>query len=141
MLWQKRVKKILNRIDKKNIHFVMNINRAGVFPSQKRPRVLWIGLNEQTGNLEVLYKLLEKSLYEIGFKPEKRKFTPHITLARCKKMRISEKEKFDKMILEMDDKLKDLSYEKFLINSLVLYKSELHPSGSVYTKLLEITRD
>jgi len=132
-----RIKKILYEIDKENIHFIMNINSVGVFPSQKVPRVLWVGFNEKTGNLEKLYNFLEKSLDELGFKPEKRKFTPHITLARCKKMTISEKEKFNKMILEIDEKLKNLSSEKFLVNTLVLFKSELHPAGSIYTKLLE----
>ena len=53
----------------------------GFFPNEKRPRVLWVGI-EVSANLKVLAEQIDRSLLELGYPPESRAFTPHLTLAR-----------------------------------------------------------
>lgn len=53
----------------------------GFFPSEKRPRVLWAGL-DSSANLRPLAEDIDRSMYQLGFPPEERPFTPHLTLAR-----------------------------------------------------------
>ncbi|MDI7277312.1 MAG: RNA 2',3'-cyclic phosphodiesterase, partial [Anaerolineae bacterium] len=62
--------------------FEIAIAGLGCFPSYQRPRVLWVGVEEPTGSLERLYSAVERELERVGFRPEGRPFTPHLTLAR-----------------------------------------------------------
>ena len=54
---------------------------AGVFPNRGEPRVLWIGVSKNEGILS-LQRILQTELRHAGFELEKRKFHPHVTLAR-----------------------------------------------------------
>ena len=53
----------------------------GFFPNQKRPRVLWAGM-ESSANLRALAEDIDRSMHGLGFPLEERRFTPHLTLAR-----------------------------------------------------------
>jgi 2'-5' RNA ligase len=53
----------------------------GFFPNQKRPRVLWAGI-ESSANLRPLAEDIDRSMHGLGFPLEERRFTPHLTLAR-----------------------------------------------------------
>src|SRR5690606_33411991 len=68
-----------------NIHpFHLSTGGLGVFPDPRRVRVVWVGL---VGDLEILSKLqkrVESGLIPLGFKPEDRAFTPHLTLGRVR---------------------------------------------------------
>jgi RNA 2',3'-cyclic 3'-phosphodiesterase len=104
---------------------------VGVFPSIKRPRVLWVGL---TGQLEVLLKLqktLDENLKLLGFPGEKRPFKGHLTMGRIKE-RIDVKKFGDALMA-----FRHFESETFTAGQLVLYKSELKPLGAVYTRLAE----
>lgn len=104
---------------------------VGVFPSIKRPRVLWVGL---TGQLEVLLKLqktLDENLKLLGFPGEKRPFKGHLTMGRIKE-RIDVKKFGDALMA-----FRRFESETFTAGQLVLYKSELKPLGAVYTRLAE----
>ncbi len=58
----------------------------GAFPSAERPRVAWVGIEDPEGGpsepLLALHKALGRALREVGYRPERRAFHPHITLAR-----------------------------------------------------------
>src|SRR5512139_1568460 len=57
----------------------------GAFPSWRRPRVLWVGLEAE--GLAALAARVDEAMSRLGFEPEKRAFTPHITLGRVHGMR------------------------------------------------------
>jgi 2'-5' RNA ligase len=59
---------------------------AGAFPDGRRPRTLWLGIEELgTGDaLAGLAARLEWLARESGFPPETRRFSPHVTLARAR---------------------------------------------------------
>ena len=101
----------------------------GVFPSIKRPRVLWVGLTGQLESLVQLQKTLDENLEVFGFVREKRPFKGHLTMGRIK-------DKID--VKKFGDALMAFrSFESEIFNAdhIVLYKSELKPSGAVYTEL------
>lgn len=101
----------------------------GVFPSLKRPRVLWTGLGGDLDRLQRLVQALEAVFEPLGFKREKRPFKAHLTLARIKV-------KLDSQ--QLLDAIKPLSrYEPLTFDTtkIVLYQSQLRPQGAVYTSI------
>ena len=101
----------------------------GVFPGIKKPRVLWIGTS---GDIKPLLKIqgsLESNLEKQGFAREKRPFKSHLTLGRFKGQIPIEKLSG---ILRF---YSDFSSEPFEARELILYRSELRPSGAIYTKI------
>jgi len=61
----------------------LRLDRLGAFPSETRPRVLWIGIDAPPA-LEVLQDRLERAGERIGFSPEGAPFRPHVTLGRVR---------------------------------------------------------
>lgn len=104
---------------------------VGTFPSIKRPRVIWIGVAGQLNELIGLQKTLDGKLAAIGFPAEKRAFKGHLTLGRAKGS-IGPKQ-----LLEAMAELAGFETEPFVADKVALFKSELKPSGAVYTKLME----
>jgi RNA 2',3'-cyclic 3'-phosphodiesterase len=99
----------------------------GVFPSQRRPRVLWVGL--QGDGLARLADSVETVLSPLGFPPEEREFRPHITLGRLRSAR-----GFEGLarILKTSG---ERSFGSTTIDHATLYKSQLRPDGAVHTPL------
>jgi len=105
------------------------VKGVGVFPGIRRPRVIWVGIGGDTQALFALQGRLEEKLIPLGFPGEKRAFKAHLTLGRLKSA--AEPEKIRQMINEFAD----LSSEDFILKQLILYKSDLEPSGAVYSQL------
>ncbi len=63
--------------------FMLQLDGVGFFPPRGKPRVVWVGLR-QSKELLQLRNRLESCLVSLGLEPERRKFAPHITLARLK---------------------------------------------------------
>jgi 2'-5' RNA ligase len=102
----------------------------GIFPGIKRPRVLWIGLKGQLELLMKLQKSLDENLRDIGFPLEKRPFNGHLTIGRIKAK--ADTKKFGDALLAFSD----FESETFTADKIILFKSELKPSGAVYTNLV-----
>jgi 2'-5' RNA ligase len=66
------------------VDFPTHLETLGAFPSQKRARVVWVGLADQAGGIASVADAVQGSLERLGFEREKRAFTPHLTLARLK---------------------------------------------------------
>ena len=110
--------------------FKINLKGIGAFPKPKFPRVIWIGTDENGGNILIqLAKKVEKVLEPLGFFPDK-PFKPHITIFRIKK--------------KIGDITKELNSQKMInfgiqeITSFKLKKSELTSTGPIYSDLKEI---
>jgi 2'-5' RNA ligase len=118
----------------------MPIERLGVFPRLLQPRVLWIGPSEQweqsddAKRLTALHRAVENCCQSVGFAPEGRPLSPHLTLARVKE---GERHVGQALVKScaMD---RPVSLGLLAVESVVLMKSELRPTGSVYTKLWEV---
>lgn len=109
--------------------FILKATEIGVFPNEKRPRVLWLGFSEASEQIQKLVGNIEHQLQKSGFKPGGRKFTPHLTIGRIrphgKKSSISQ-------IIQNE---KNVSCDSIGVKCFHLIKSDLKPSGSVYTVL------
>ena len=112
--------------------FVLSVSGMGIFPDLRSPRVVWIGLKEEGNNLIKLHKGVEEELKKIGFPSEERRFTPHITLGRIRSNRNIEK------LLKLIDAEKGVDSGGVEVSDLHLIKSELKPSGAVYTELYSV---
>ena len=104
----------------------------GVFPGIKRPRVVWVGIAGQLESLIGLQQSLEQGLEGLGFEKEKRPFKGHLTLGRIKR-RIDPKQLGNALI-----KYDEFKSETFSAENIVMYKSELKPTGAVYTEIVKI---
>ncbi len=69
---------------------VVKFRALGFFPNERRPRVLWAGM-EAPKSLPDLARTIEEALARVGVAPEEREFTPHLTLARNKDGKVSER--------------------------------------------------
>jgi len=101
----------------------------GVFPSIKRPSVLWVGLTGQLESLVGLQKRLDENLKVLGFPGEKRPFKGHLTMGRIKTK--IDVRKFGDALMAF----RNFESETFTADQIVFYRSELKPSGAVYTEL------
>jgi len=76
------IRAALNAVAMNAPAFTITIGGAGCFPNPRRPRVIWIGIDEPQGRLVRLHAAIEEALDNAGFPPEGRPFKPHLTLGR-----------------------------------------------------------
>jgi RNA 2',3'-cyclic 3'-phosphodiesterase len=100
----------------------------GFFPSEKRPRVLWVGV-EASPNVNALANDIDRQLEKIGIPPEQRAFTPHLTLARFEPPGISAELRSERQEMAGAD------FGVLCTNEFQLVQSKLQPSGAEYTVL------
>ncbi len=112
--------------------FSLKVRGLGAFPHFKNPRVIWMGLVDGKEVLISFQRELEKELERIGFPPEERPFQPHLTLGRVKSNRGR-----DELVGRME-KYREEEFGDFQVEKVVLFRSDLRPSGPVYTPLREI---
>jgi 2'-5' RNA ligase len=91
-----------------------------------------MGLKEGKEVLVALQKGVDGELKKIGFEPEERDFNPHLTLGRTKSSQGR-----DELIGRME-KYQEEEFGNFRVERVVLFKSELRPSGPFYTLLNEL---
>ena len=101
----------------------------GAFPSPRKPRVIWVGLGGEVDRLANIQAGLEKALEPLGFAREDRGFRPHLTIGRVKDRRRLQS------LIEAMSTLELPEFNSFDGNEIILYKSDLRPTGAIYTKL------
>ncbi len=106
---------------------------VGVFPSVKRARVIWVGLSGQLSELSALQRSIEDRLATIGFPREKRPFSGHLTLGRVKGPIAA-----SRLTTAMEG-FRVFASETFEVDRVVLFKSDLRPTGALYTELRQVT--
>jgi len=113
----------------------MEVGGLGCFPNNQRPRVIWVGMEEPTGQLARLQRHVEKALVPLGFEPEKRDFHPHLTLARAaRNARPADLRRVGTWVAEAPP----IALGTLEATILSLMRSDLRPDGAVYTRLAEL---
>jgi 2'-5' RNA ligase len=107
------------------------LSGVGVFPGARRPRVVWIGL-EDADELPALQGRIDENLRALGFQPEGRPFSPHLTIGRVRS------QKGTVRLMKGLEALKDTVFGEFTAGSVSVMKSRLGPSGAKYTRLYGI---
>jgi 2'-5' RNA ligase len=109
----------------------ISAKRLGVFPDFRRPKILWVGL---TGDhLVQLAAMIESALVPFGFIPEKRAFTPHLTIGRWR-----EGSRPPKNLRQEIDSWNDFEFGACAVRQIVLFQSVLKPEGASYSQLKTI---
>lgn len=109
--------------------FDVSVRGAGAFPDEKRPRVVWIGCEDDAGRLSALAGAVQEAVRPLGFVPPEHEFSAHLTLGRIKSPRP------DAALTRAIDSLKDMTFGTLRVEAIHLFESQLHPEGSIYTKL------
>ena len=108
----------------KETPFDLAFRGYGVFPDQKRPRVLWVGAHNPPKVLFRLHEASDRALGRLGIGPEKRPFRPHLTIARFKGR--------ERSLTDTLRGVSDRSAGTVVVEEVVLYQSRLLPEGATY---------
>ena len=127
-----QVEAVLAQVGQRHVPFTLVLGGQGCFPNVKRPRVVWVGVQEETGALAALQKDIADSLVPLGFEPEKRAFRPHLTLGRTRRgIRLADQRRLGEIVANAGAG----EQERITVESFLLMRSDLRPDGAVYTPL------
>lgn len=107
--------------------FSCRLAGLGAFPSPARARVVWIGMDEGKEELKRLQAAVVQELSKLGYTPEKRPFSPHLTLGRLR---------FPQDLRSLCQT--EFGSELFEVGKVVLFQSILRPEGPEYRRLTEV---
>lgn len=110
--------------------FSFDIQGAGAFPSPQKARVLWLGVTALNQSLGDLALAVERGSAAAGFSSEAREFRAHLTLARPRG-----RDEIIRGVAEALVPLQNLRIGPIFVDKIILYRSVLNKSGSVYTPL------
>jgi RNA 2',3'-cyclic 3'-phosphodiesterase len=115
--------------------FSIGILGLGAFPDLSRVRVVWVGIEGEMDKLLQLQKRLETNLDILGFPPEERNFTPHLTLARVRDTASpAERGELGKLIAATEI----IAIGSFTAKSVSLMRSQLARTGALYTQIANV---
>jgi 2'-5' RNA ligase len=123
------IKSSLSGIAERNQPFTVSLSGIGVFPKWESPEVIWAGL-DNSSKVSAVQNEIESALSGLGIEREPREFSPHITLGRVKSPR-------NRNVLKEYASGANVKNVPSTIDKIVLFKSDLKPSGAVYETLLE----
>ena len=112
--------------------FGLHLTGLGVFPNRRAPRVLWAGVDGELEALSSLQQAAERAITGLGYPPEERAFRPHITLGRPRRsVSDAHRARIGEVLLATTDP----KPVPWIVESVEVMRSELHPSGARYTVL------
>jgi 2'-5' RNA ligase len=114
--------------------FRLEVKDLGVFPNLKRVQVAWVGLQGEVDKLSQLQQRLDANLSRLGFAPEGRPFTPHLTIARLRdNASPAERQAFGQVITSTR-----FEAGAFTVDALNLMKSQLTREGPIYSRIGQV---
>ncbi|MFH1745998.1 MAG: RNA 2',3'-cyclic phosphodiesterase [Planctomycetota bacterium] len=112
--------------------FKIKLGELGCFPSPRNPRVFWCGITDPSAGCARWVQTADPLFADLGFEPETRAYTPHITLGRSKSSAGSE---------VLRDALQNTAAPpttEMTVESVVLFESRLLPQGARYIPLATV---
>ena len=115
--------------------FDMHINGLGVFPNSRKPRIFWLGF-DQNKNLERIVSSIENCAVNLGYEANDKPFSPHLTIGRARRdISSGDLIAFTKNF--QDHKLEVIP--DFKVSHVTLFKSELTREGPLYSQLFRVS--
>ena len=109
--------------------FVLQLSGVGVFEKAGRPQALWAGV-ERNPQLDHLQAKIETAVQRVGFEPERRRFNPHVTVARLDNAPPNK-------LAEWVQAHNLLRMDPIAVGHFTLFSSQLGKDGAVYTSEVE----
>jgi 2'-5' RNA ligase len=113
----------------------LRAERVGFFPDLHRPRVIWVGVQDQAEQLPRLQAAVERATREYATEEREERFAGHVTLARIKGIKRPEAEALGKAAAGMADRL----FGQWTAYQVELMRSELLPQGARHSILASVT--
>lgn len=101
---------------------------TGVFKNYSDPKVIWVGINHSE-ELAILNKNISERLKAKFFPSEEKRFRPHLTIGRVRRLTDPDKLK------EALEKYKDVEFQNVIVTEVILYESILMKTGPIYKEL------
>jgi len=115
--------------------FHLEVKDLGVFPNLRRVQVAWVGISGEVDKLSQLQQHLESNLARLGFAPESRPFTPHLTLARLRNQAsLDERQGFGQLIATTRF---EAAYT-IKVDAISLIRSQLTREGAIYSRISSV---
>ena len=115
----------VGKVTREHAPFQLELARIGCFPSPTHARVVWVGLADGDMQAGALVAGIEEAIKPLGIAPERRAWHGHVTLGR-----FPQPQPIAEDILDKSARL-----GRFWAEHVILYRSDLHSSGPVYTPL------
>ena len=126
---------VVARVAEDQEPFGAELSRLGVFPNWRDPRVLWLGMQDPLGAMQRLHAALDEGLVAAGLgSDDKRPFRPHVTLARVRRGSPA-----GDALRQVSAPYQHLRHGPATLDTMVLFRSELRPTGAVYQPLQTFT--
>lgn len=125
------LKQMLQKDVESHNRFEFSVGGLGAFPDTRHCRVVWVGV-EAPPELASLQHAVDTAMATLGYNREDRPFSPHLTLGRVSRNATS-KDLISLAGVLDSTKIGFLGVVK--VEAVHLYKSDLNPSGSIYTRL------
>jgi len=109
--------------------FDVSLSGVGAFPKPSRPSVVWVGVTTGGEELKALAERIEVALERIGFGREQRPFSAHITAGRVRSPKNLGR------LHETIERLREEPAGSFRAESIAVMKSDLRPTGPIYTEI------
>ena len=119
-----RVAEALGAVCGRHEPFEAEPSAFGAFPSVKRARILWAGIDRGSDRLRALAEDVESSMEPLGFESEDRAYMPHLTLGRARARPV---------VLEAVET--PFTVPNFTVRNMELVQSVLGGAGVTYSSL------
>jgi len=114
--------------------FRLEVKDLGVFPNLKRVQVAWVGVHGEIDKLSQFQQRLDSNLSRLGFAPERRPFTPHLTIARVRDTSsLTERQAIGQLIASTH-----FEAGEFTVDAISLMKSQLTREGPIYSRISQV---
>jgi 2'-5' RNA ligase len=113
--------------------FQMRLEGAGIFPASGPPRAVWLGVGPGSDSLRAAHAELASRLEPLGFEPERRAYSAHLTVARFKEVQRSAVADIRCIVRESPVDIGPCD-----VAAMTLFRSRLSPKGSEYESLLRV---
>ena len=115
--------------------FSLEVKELGAFPNLRRVQVVWVGVSGEVDKIGQLQQRIESNLVHLGFAPESRPFTPHLTLARLRdRASLDERQRLGQLIASTKFEATYI----IKVDGINLMKSQLTREGAIYTRVSSV---
>jgi len=109
------------------VPFQLSVLSVNAFPSIEKPRTLWLGAGQGSDILCQLQDNVEERMAKLGFRPERQRFTPHLTIGR-----VQQGSHGGAALSEQLTKLANFDGGLMEVDEVIVYGSELSREGPTY---------